>query len=111
MRLERQFNDIFFGRVAVDYQWFETLGLTVSGAYETGATPTETFDPGLAESDHWELGAGAQWRIGSGVRLDVSFIWQQFMDVSVSESIQKPTMNGHYTDQRQYVALDLGFDL
>ena len=39
--------------------------------------------------------------------LTTSFIWHQFADVEVLDSVQAPTMNGYYTDQRQYLTVDL----
>jgi long-chain fatty acid transport protein len=111
MRLERDFNDIYFFRAALDYEASKTIGLTVSGTFETGATPNETFEPGLAESDNIEIGFGGRFRLSERVRLDVSLSWQQFFDVTVTESIQDPIVNGDYTDRRQFLAVDLGVDL
>lgn len=111
MRLERNFQDIYFGRAALDMHVNSKVTLSTSVTYETGATPTETFEPGLAESDNVELGIGGQFWLTDALRLGVSFSWQQFMDVTVEQSAQEPAMNGQYTDQRQFLALDLGMTL
>ena len=107
MRLERDFNDIYFGRAALDMQVSSRVSLTASCTYETGATPTATFEPGLAESDNVEVGFGGQFQLTESVHLGASFTWQQFMDVTVKESAQEPAMNGEYTDQRQFLTVDL----
>ena len=79
--------------------------------FEHGATPVNTFEPGLAESDNWEVGFGASILLTEAVKLAASFTWQQFIDVEVRNSIQQPTMNGYYTDARQYVTFDLEVSL
>ena len=72
--------------------------------------PTATFEL-LAESDNVEMGFGGQFQLTESVHLGASFTWQQFMDVTVKESAQEPAMNGEYTDQRQFLTVDLGVDL
>ena len=81
------------------------------GQYEHGATPIRTFEPGLAESDNWEVGLGSSIRLSERFKLSVSFTWQQFKDVEVRNSIQEPAMNGYYTDNRQYGTVDLEVSL
>jgi len=41
------------------------------------------------------------------VALSTSLIWHQFLDRTVRDSVQQPTMNGVYTDHRRYLTLDL----
>ncbi len=108
--IERQFDDTLAARLKVDIHgliWNTVVHL--GGGYETGATPTRTHEPGLAESDNFELGLGASIALPYDVGLSISYIFQQFDDVTVTDSIQKPTTNGTYTDRRQYLTVDLEF--
>ena len=79
--------------------------------YETGATPQSAHEPGLAESDNGQVGIAASSSWTEGVTTHVSFVWQQFADVTVTNSVQRPTMNGRYNDQRQYLTIDVEFAL
>lgn len=107
MEIERNFENTLAGRVRGDFAVAERLMLHAGFEYETGATPTNTHEPGLAESDNWQLGIGATLELSKHLDLTAHFIWHQYADVEVLDSIQEPTMNGYYTDQRQYLTLDL----
>ena len=107
----RNFEDVLAYRVALDWTVCEREIVHMSGQFETGATPIDTFEPGLAESDNWEIGAGTTIELTDAISAGVSFTWQQFEDAEVRNSVQKPLMNGYYTDQRQYLSLDLEFEL
>lgn len=107
IRIERDFSDTFAFLLRGDFHVLPWLDLQVGGGYELGATPQEAHEPGLAESDHWHAGAGAAFAITDNLRLMGSFVWQQFADVTVTDSSQKPDANGTYTDQRQFFTLDL----
>jgi long-chain fatty acid transport protein len=107
----RDFEDVFAYRIALDWTVSDTVVLHASGQFETGATPIATFEPGLAESNNWELGAGTTVEVADSVSAGISFTWQQFEDAEVRNSVQKPLMNGFYTDRRHYLSLDLEFEL
>jgi hypothetical protein len=36
-----------------------------------------------------------------------SFTWQQFLSREITTSLQQPLANGTYTDQRQFLTLDV----
>ncbi|MBV72261.1 MAG: hypothetical protein CMH52_13125 [Myxococcales bacterium] len=108
---ERNFSDVISYRLACDLALNDELTLHATGQFENGATPVETFEPGLAESNNWEIGLGASVQLTDSVNLSASFTWQQFVDVDVRNSVQQPTMNGYYTDARQYVTIDLEVSL
>lgn len=111
MDIERNFEDTLAGRVRGDFMVSETVDVHAGFEYETGATPTNTHEPGLAESDNWQLGIGVSVDLTESLLLTSSFIWHQYADVEVLDSIQAPTMNGYYTDQRQYLTVDLEIKL
>ena len=108
---ERFFNDVQAFKLAVDWLATKAVTLHFSAQFETNATPIRTFEPGLAESENWEFGLGLSLPLSESLALGASFTWQQFADVEVSNSVQKPTMNGAYTDRRQYVTIDLEVQL
>jgi long-chain fatty acid transport protein len=107
MDLPREWADSWSGRVRLDCHANESVRFTVGAGYETGVTPSHAFDPGLSEADNWEASVGVSVALGAAYRLSTSFTWQQYADVTVTDSVNKPLTNGHYTDQRQYLTLDL----
>lgn len=107
MEIERDFENTLAGRVRGDFLISERVQLHLGFEFETGATPTKTHEPGLAESDNWQAGIGATIELTKHLDLTTHFIWHQYADVEVLDSIQEPTMNGYYTDQRQYLTVDL----
>ena len=111
MLIERRFEDTLAARLRGDFKVLDAVTLHGGFEYETGATPTKTHEPGLAESDSVQLGVGGTFRLSEHLALTGSFIWHQFEDVEVKDSIQAPTQNGFYTDARQYLIVDLEISL
>ncbi|MCA9543975.1 MAG: outer membrane protein transport protein [Myxococcales bacterium] len=108
--LARDFDDTWATNLKLDvYDLVPHTVVHLGGGYETGATPTRTHEPGLAEADSFNLGLGFSVALPYDVGLSVSYILHQFMDVTVTDSIQKPTTNGTYTDRRHYLTVDLEF--
>lgn len=107
MDLARDFDDTWIARLRAD--WKVGAGVTLHGGlgYETAATPEHTFEPGLAESASYELAAGFTVDLNESLSMSSSFFWQQFEDMTVRNSVQKPTTNGTYTDARQYLTVDV----
>ena len=107
MDVPREWMDVWSGRLRVDYVVNDALRLSAGGHYERGATPVRTFEPGSSEADNWELALGGSLQVSSSLRLSSSFTWQEFADMNVTNSVNKPLTNGHYTDRRQYLTVDL----
>lgn len=107
MDLARDFDDTWHVILRGDWRAGEIVTLHAGLGYETGATPEHTFEPGLAESASYEFAAGLTVDLNENLSLSSSFFWQQFEDVTVRNSVQKPTTNGTYTDARQYLTLDV----
>lgn len=105
--IERNFKDTWTGRLRADFSATKSIDLHGGFGFETGATPVETHEPGLAENHSWELGIGASFALSDRLALSTSFIWHQYLDQTVKNSIQTPTSNGKYTDARQYLSIDL----
>jgi long-subunit fatty acid transport protein len=104
---ERDFHDSVAGRLRVDWKPKSWLWLIGGAGYEYGPTPNKNYEPGLAEGDSIELGAGAYFDLRPGVRLGASYIWNYLLPHTVTDSVMKPTSNGRYTDQRHYILIDL----
>ena len=111
MLIERRFQDTLATRLRSDFKVLEDITLHAGFEYETAATPTKTHEPGLAESESVQLGVGGTFRLSERLALTSSFIWHQFADVRVEDSIQAPTQNGDYTDRRLYLTVDLEITL
>jgi long-subunit fatty acid transport protein len=105
--IPRDFHDSVAGRLRVDYRVNFRLRLSLGFGYEHGPTPSTTYEPGLAEADSIELGAGAHVVVSRHVALRASFVWNYFFKKTITQSVQEPTTNGTYTDQRQFLTLDL----
>jgi hypothetical protein len=74
---------------------------------ERSPTPSSTLEPGVGENTNHAVGAGALGAIGHHVDLSASFIYQWFAPFTVVDSVQQPTTNGTYNDQREIVIVDL----
>lgn len=107
MDLPRDFDDTWMGRLRADFYVGPGAVLHGGVGYETGATPEATFEPGLSESPSYEFAAGGTFDLSESLVLSASFFWQQFDDMTVRNSVNKPTTNGYYTDARQYLTVDL----
>lgn len=105
--IPRNFHDGIAGRVRADARvsprWRVMLGV---GA-ERGPTPHSTMEPGFGESSSIDVGGGALVALGHRVDLSASFIYQWFLPFTVDNSVQRPTTNGTYRDQREIFVVDL----
>ena len=107
LEIERDFSDALGARLRGEVRVTDTVTLLGGGGWDFGPTPSRTHEPGLAEGDAWEAAAGARVALNERVALSTSLIWHQFLDRTVRDSVQQPTMNGVYTDHRRYLTLDL----
>lgn len=105
--LERNFTDSNAYRLRFDQVIHTALRVHLGISYEEGVTPEAYHEPGLAEHDQIEGGLGLTYVISDTLELHSSFMWQHFFNREVDESAQKPSTNGIYTDQRQYLATQL----
>lgn len=105
--LQRYFRDTDAFRLRADVRARRGLTLHAGVSYEEGATPAAYHEPGLAENDQVEGGVGVTWRLSPSLELHSSFLWQHFFDRVVTQSAQRPALNGVYTDQRQYLTFNL----
>ncbi len=74
---------------------------------EKGPTPSSTMDPGFGENSHVELGLGALAALSHRVDLSATFNYQYYLPFVVDDSVQQPTTNGTYKDQREFLIVDL----
>ena len=106
-RTPRKFEDTLEIRLGTDIHLTGSQSLNLLLGYESGATPKDTYEPGLAESNNARFGVGMTSQWNETLSTHLSFVWQAFDNVTVTDSLQKPTTNGRYTDQRQYLTLDM----
>ncbi|MCK6571511.1 outer membrane protein transport protein [Myxococcota bacterium] len=107
IEIERDFDDVWGFRLRCDTPRWRGWGATFGGGFETAATPTSTHEPGLAEGESVEAMLGLDYTFEAGVRVSLSTTLQTFFARDVSDSIQKPTTNGRYTDDRVFSTLDV----
>jgi hypothetical protein len=105
--LERFFKDTNAYRVRLDHAISDALTLHGGLTFEEGATPEAYHEAGLAEHDQVEGGVGLTYALSKTFEIHTSFMWQHFLDRTVRNSAQKPSTNGDYTDNRQYLATNL----
>jgi long-subunit fatty acid transport protein len=105
--MPRNFHDLVAGRVRaearVSPRWHVLAGI---GA-ERGPTPSSTMEPGFGEASNFEVAGGARVAVSHRVDLAATFLYQYFLPFTVDDSVQKPTTNGTYRDQREIVLVDL----
>ncbi len=109
LELKRNFKDTFAYRLRSDFFFAKGLIFHAGIAYETGATPANTHEPGLAENDQIEGAIGASFAFNQNFSISSSFFYQYYFKQTVTQSIQKPHANGTYTDHRQYLTLNLQY--
>jgi len=107
LEIERDFSDALGARLRGEVRVTDTVTLLGGGGWDVGPTPSRTHEPGLAEGDAWEAAAGVRVALSDRVALSTSLFWHQFLDRTVRDNVQQPTMNGVYTDHRRYFTLDL----
>ena len=103
----REFDDTYKNRLSALWRLDQSKTLLGLISYESGATPTRTHEPGLAESNNFEFGLGGTWTLSPRWVLKSSFVWQEFDDVTVTDSVQRPPQNGEYTDRRLFLTTDM----
>jgi hypothetical protein len=105
--IPRNYHDLFAGRVRAEARvtprWRVLAGIGV----ERSPTPSSTMEPGFGENTNLDVGAGALVAIGHHVDLSATFIYHWFAPFTVVDSVQQPTTNGTYRDQREIVIVDL----
>lgn len=104
---ERAWRDGLGGRLRGDLALSESLAVSLGAGFERGVSPSRSHDAGLSEADSVEVGAGASLDVGPHLRVTASLVWQHFLEREITDSVQEPRANGTYTDQRQFVTIDL----
>jgi hypothetical protein len=103
----RNFHDLVAGRVRADARlsprWRVTRGIGV----ERGPTPASTMEPGFGESSNVEVGGGATVALSHRVDLSATLLYKWYLPLTVDDSVQRPTTNGTYRDQRETFVVDL----
>lgn len=108
IEIERSFADVFGARLRCDSPLLGPLRLTGGFGYDTAPTPTRTHEPGLAEGTGLTAELGVEHVTAAGTRLALGVSGVHFFERTVRDSIQKPTTNGTYTDDRLFATLDVG---
>lgn len=107
IEIERAFDDVWGFRLRCDTPTWAGWGATFGAGYETAATPEKTHEPGLAEGEGVEASVGLDYTLAGGTRFALAATLQTFFARNVTDSIQKPTTNGRYTDDRIFSTLDV----
>lgn len=107
IEIERQFDDVWGFRLRCDTPSWNGLRGTFGGGFDTAATPEKTHEPGLAEGESVEASVGLDYTLSGGTRFAVAVNLQTLFAREVENSIQKPTTNGRYTDDRLFTTFDV----
>ncbi len=105
--MPRNFHDMLAGRLRADARIAERWRLMLGVGGERGPTPASTMEPGFGESSNLEVGAGALFALTRRVDLSATFLYQYFLPFTVGNSVQQPTTNGTYRDQRECFIVDV----
>jgi hypothetical protein len=107
MRFQRNFVDSVAGRVRADVLVHDRVQVQAGLGFERGATPASTHEPGLGENHNLEVGVGVVAALSHRVDLTSALIVQYFLPRTVTDSVQRPSENGRYTDTREFFTLHL----
>jgi hypothetical protein len=105
--MPRDFHDLVAGRVRAEARVSPRWRVLAGIGAERGPTPSRTMEPGFGEASNFEVAGGARVAISHRVDLAATFLYQYFLPFTVDDSVQKPTTNGTYRDQREIVLVDL----
>jgi hypothetical protein len=105
--IPRNFHDMIGGKLRADARLDTRWSLMLGVGLERGPTPHSTMEPGFGESSSVEAGAGARFRLTHRIDLSATFLYQYFLPFTVDNSVQKPTTNGTYRDQREIFVVDV----
>jgi hypothetical protein len=107
LQIPRDSGDMLAGRLRADARVSGRWQLMFEVGLEKGPTPARTLEPGFGEGSSVQAGVGARVGLTHYVDLSASFLFHYFFPVTVGNSAQRPTANGTYADQRQYLIVDL----
>ena len=105
--IPRNFHDMIGGKLRAEARLDARWSLMLGVGLERGPTPHGTMEPGFGESSSVEVGAGARLSVTHRIDLSASFLFQYFLPFSVDNSVQRPTTNGTYRDQREILVVDM----
>jgi long-subunit fatty acid transport protein len=105
--MPRNFHDMIAGRVRAEARLSDRWRVMLGVGAERGPTPSSTMEPGFGENSNIDVGAGARVALSHHVDLSATFIYQYFLPFTVENSVQQPTTNGTYRDQRECLIVDL----
>jgi long-chain fatty acid transport protein len=107
LTIPRNMSDVIAARLRADAQVSPRWRLMLGVGGEKSGTPSSTMEPGFGEASSIEVGVGALVALSHHVDLSATFQYQYFLPFVVNDSVQQPTTNGTYTDQREYLIVDL----
>jgi hypothetical protein len=105
--MPRNFHDLVAARLRAEARVGARWRLMLGVGGERGPTPASTMEPGFGENSNLEVGAGATVAVSHRIDLGATFVYQYFLPFSVGNSVQQPTSNGTYRDQRECLIVDV----
>lgn len=105
--IPRDMRDLYAVRLRADVDLGARWRLLLGAGFERGPTPAHTMEPGFGEHHDVELGAGARVALTHRIDLSATFLYQYFVPFEVADSVQQPSTNGTYQDQRELLILDM----
>jgi long-chain fatty acid transport protein len=105
--MPRNSNDTLAARLRADVRLGGRWRLMLGVGGERGPTPASTMEPGFGENSNLEAAAGALLAMSHHVDLSATFLFQYFLPFTVGSSLQQPSTNGTYRDQRECLIVDV----
>ena len=106
LEIPRQLEDSVGGKLIPGWHFDEHWLGSVMFGFETSAVPTETLEAGFMDAPKLQFGAGGRFDADQ-VKISLSWHRDHFLEVTVDDSIQKPTANGSYRDHRDFFDITL----
>jgi long-chain fatty acid transport protein len=107
LTVPRNMSDVFAAHLRADAQVSPRWKVMLGFGGEKSGTPPATMEPGFGENSSIDVGAGAVFAISRHVDIAATFQYQYYLPFVVTNSVQQPTTNGTYKDQREYLIVDL----
>jgi long-subunit fatty acid transport protein len=107
LEIPRNLRNTVSVRGLLGYTFLEHFEAALSFGYDPSAVPPNSLDAALADANKFQAGAGIRGLFNEKWSVMLSYSHDFYQTVEVTRSIQEPTTNGTYRDQRRWLNLSL----
>lgn len=107
LEIPRNLRNTLSVRGLFGYTFLEHFEAALSFGYDPSAVPANSMDAALSDANKFQFGAGLRGLFNDKWSVMLSYSHDFYQTVEVTRSVQEPTTNGTYRDQRRWLNLSL----